>query len=194
VNQTPDTRTGYPAGRPEPPASRRGEPPIAPLDALAEAVCSAFRRRGLTLATAESCTGGWVSQSLTAIPGSSDVFQGGIVAYQDRVKEVFLGVATATLAAHGAVSAAVAAEMADGARRRLGADYAVSVTGLAGPGGALADVPVGRVYIGLAGPDGATAAEHDFAGSRRAVREAATGAALQAVLTAVTGRPGARDR
>ena len=103
-----------------------------------ELVLNACRERGLTLATAESCTGGLVAARLTSVPGSSDVFLGAVVAYADEVKAVELGVPENVLQAHGAVSAEVAAAMATGARARLGADVAVAVTGVAGPGGGTA--------------------------------------------------------
>ena len=102
---------------------------------MQELVLDLCRSRGLTLGTAESCTGGLVAARLTAIPGSSDVFRGGIVAYADEVKENQLGVPDEILAVHGAVSAEAAEAMAHGARERLGVDVAVSVTGIAGPAG-----------------------------------------------------------
>src|SRR6185312_14735343 len=103
-----------------------------PVEAI---VLDACRERGLTLATAESCTGGLVAARLTSVPGSSDVFLGAVVAYADEVKARELGVPADVLGQHGAVSADSAAAMAAGARSRLGADVAVSVTGVAGPGG-----------------------------------------------------------
>ena len=110
------------------------------------------RERGLTLATAESCTGGLVAARLTSVPGSSDVFLGGVVAYANEVKEAELDVPAEVLAEHGAVSAETAAAMARGARERLGADVAVAVTGIAGPGGGTPEKPVGLVYLHAAGP------------------------------------------
>ena len=106
-------------------------------------------QRGLTVGTAESCTGGLIGHRLTDVPGSSEYFLGGIIAYSNEIKERVLGVNHATLETHGAVSAETALEMAYGARRVLGVDIAVSVTGIAGPGGGSADKPVGLVYICL---------------------------------------------
>jgi PncC family amidohydrolase len=107
----------------------------------------------LTLATAESCTGGLVGHRLTNVPGSSEYFLGGIIAYANEIKERVLGVSPQTLETHGAVSAETAIEMARGARQVLGVDLAVSVTGIAGPGGGTADKPIGLVYVALAAPN-----------------------------------------
>ena len=109
--------------------------------------------RHLTLATAESCTGGLIGHRLTNVPGSSEYFLGGIIAYANEIKERVLGVSHQTLETHGAVSAETASEMARGARRVLGVDLAVSVTGIAGPGGGTAEKPIGLVYAALAAPD-----------------------------------------
>ncbi len=110
-------------------------------------------KHNFTLATAESCTGGLIGHRLTNVPGSSDYFLGGIIAYANEVKERVLGVSQQTLETHGAVSAETAIEMARGARRLLNTDMAISVTGIAGPGGGTLDKPVGLVYIALAAPD-----------------------------------------
>ncbi len=118
-------------------------------------------QRKETLALAESCTGGCLAHRLTNIPGASAVLLAGLVTYSNAAKERFLGVRAATLEAHGAVSAPVAAEMAEGARRQTGADYAISVTGIAGPSGGTQTKPVGTVFIGLAGPF-ATILERNF--------------------------------
>lgn len=107
----------------------------------------------LTLATAESCTGGLIGHRLTEVPGSSEYFLGGIIAYSNEIKERVLGVKPETLERHGAVSAETASEMARGVRRVLGTDVAVSVTGIAGPGGATADKPIGLTYIAVAAAD-----------------------------------------
>ena len=113
------------------------------------------RERGLTLATAESCTGGLVAARLTSVPGSSDVFLGGVVVVRERGEGSRRSASRSeVLSEHGAVSAETAAAMAAGARERLGADVAVAVTGVAGPGGGTAEKPVGLVYLHAAGPDG----------------------------------------
>lgn len=141
--------------------------------------------RPMWLATAESCTGGGVAARLTSISGSSEYIQGGIVAYSNEAKIALLGVSRETLATRGAVSAECAREMAAGARRALAADFAVSTTGIAGPGGATARKSVGLVYVGLAGPDGVAVDEFHFPGGRRTVTDAAADAALLMLLRAV---------
>lgn len=146
--------------------------------AVEELVLEACRARGLSLVTAESCTGGLVAAQLTSVAGSSDVFRGGVVAYENDVKLASLGVPEAVLAEHGAVSAEAAAAMAAGAREVLGADVAVSVTGIAGPGGGTAEKPVGLVYLHVEGPTGAEALELRLHGGRAQIRRRATVAAL----------------
>jgi competence/damage-inducible protein CinA-like protein len=143
-----------------------------------ELVLGLCRARGLSVATAESCTGGLVSARLTSVPGASDAFVGSLVAYSDDMKLEQLGVPAATLRAHGAVSAETAAAMSRGARERLGADVAVSVTGIAGPGGGSPEKPVGRVHIHAEGPEGEIARELDIPGGRESVRRRATATAL----------------
>jgi nicotinamide-nucleotide amidase len=139
------------------------------------------RGSGLTLATAESCTGGLVAARLTSIPGSSDVVLGGVVAYANAVKEDELAVPAELIAAHGAVSAEVAAAMAQGARERLGADIAVSVTGIAGPDGGTAEKPVGLVYLHAEGPGGGVGREFSFPGDRNSIRARSVVGALHLV-------------
>jgi len=107
--------------------------------------------RKLTLALAESCTGGFIANRITDVPGASRIFRGGMVAYSNDVKKKFLGVRAEILERNGAVSAAVAREMAEGARRKFRADFAIAVTGIAGPGGGTRGKPVGTVFISLAG-------------------------------------------
>jgi competence/damage-inducible protein CinA-like protein len=152
----------------------------------AELVLSLLRERGLTLATAESCTGGLVSARLTDVPGSSDVFVGGIVAYSDDVKAAQLGVPEVVLREHGAVSAETAAAMACGARERLDADVAVSVTGVAGPDGGTEQKPVGLVFLHASGPMGERHLRFDFPGDRPTIRGRAAVAALHLVRRLVT--------
>ncbi|TML43275.1 MAG: CinA family nicotinamide mononucleotide deamidase-related protein [Actinobacteria bacterium] len=145
---------------------------------VAEIVLQLCRERGLTLATAESCTGGLVAARLTAVPGSSDVFRGAVVAYADDVKTRELAVPTDVLAAHEAVSAETAAAMAAGVRERLETDVGVSDTGVAGPGGGTAEKPVGLVYLHATGPDGELAAHFSVPADRETVRARAAVAAL----------------
>jgi nicotinamide-nucleotide amidase len=152
-----------------------------------ELVLSLAGARGLRLATAESCTGGMVAARITDVPGSSASFVGGIVAYADEVKHAELDVPQALLAEHGAVSAEAAAAMAEGARRRLAADVAVAVTGVAGPGGGTDEKPVGRVYVHAAGPDGSLARMLDLPGEREQVRLRATVTALHLLRALLTG-------
>ncbi len=146
-----------------------------------ELVLERCRAAGLTLGTAESCTGGLVAGRLTSVPGSSDVFRGGVVAYEDDVKARLLGVPLELLAAHGAVSAEVAAAMSAGVRERLGVDVAVSVTGIAGPGGGTPEKPVGLVFLHAAGPMGERAVRIEIPGEREWVRARSAATALHLV-------------
>ena len=173
-------------------AERLAEPLAAYLYArddpasIEEHVLRLCRERGLTLATAESCTGGMVAEKLTSVPGSSDVFLGAVVAYANDVKAGVLGVGADVLAELGAVSAETAAAMAEGVRARLGADVGVAVTGVAGPGGGTAEKPVGLVYVHAAGPNGGLADESAYGGDRETVRRRATASALHLVRKLVT--------
>jgi nicotinamide-nucleotide amidase len=146
-----------------------------------ELVLERCRAADFTLGTAESCTGGLVAGRLTSVPGSSDVFRGGVVAYEDDVKAALLGVPQELLAAHGAVSAEVAAAMSAGARERLGVDVAVSVTGIAGPGGGTPEKPVGLVFLHAAGPMGERAVRIEIPGEREWVRARSAASALHLV-------------
>jgi nicotinamide-nucleotide amidase len=146
-----------------------------------ELVLESARSQGLSLATAESCTGGLVAARLTSVPGASDVFLGGIVSYDNEVKLGQLGVPEETLAAHGAVSAETAAAMAAGARESLEADVAVSTTGIAGPDGGTPEKPVGLVYLHVSAPGAEKSRELRLPGDREAIRRRATAAALHLV-------------
>lgn len=154
------------------------------LVALAGQVIEAGKAAAKTVGTAESCTGGLVSGALTAVPGSSSVVRGGVTSYAIAVKHAVLGVSSEVLDAPGvgAVSSPCAAQMSQGARRVLGADVAVSVTGIAGPGGAEPGKPVGTVWFGLATQEGTHTECHLFGGSRSEVRAKAVWVALSLLL------------
>ncbi len=152
-----------------------------------DAVAGALLARRQTVAVAESCTGGLVGARLTRRPGSSAYVLGGFVTYADAAKRDLLGVAAEVLGAHGAVSRPVAAAMAEGARGALGADWALSVTGIAGPGGGTPAKPVGLVFVGCAGPAGTRVVENRFRGDRDLVRERSVSAALHLLREALAG-------
>lgn len=145
----------------------------------------ALKSAGATIALAESCTGGGVADRLVALPGISEVLRGGVVAYTDDVKRDVLGVSPESLDRYTAVSEAVAKEMAEGARRVFSSDVAVSVTGIAGPGGGTVYTPVGRVYIGIATPEGSYAFGFTFRGNRKKVRKKAVKWALSLALSEI---------
>ena len=149
---------------------------------VAEKLVALLTARGLSCATAESCTGGGVGAAITAVPGASAAYLGGVVAYDNAVKRGLLGVSPATLETVGAVSAETAAQMADGVRRLLKADLAVSVTGIAGPDGGSAEKPVGLVWFGLATAHGVKTERRVFQGDRAAIRAAAIDHALRLLL------------
>ena len=134
--------------------------------------------RGATLSTAESCTGGLIGERITAVPGSSAYYRGGIIAYADAVKVAQLGVSSDVIAREGAVSEAVAAAMAAGVRDRLGTDFGLAVTGIAGPTGGTEVKPVGLVYIALASPQGVEVRRQHYPGDRETIREATCRSAL----------------
>ena len=151
-------------------------------DDLAAVVLDEARRRHLRLGVAESCTGGLLGARLTEVPGSSEVFQGGVICYANELKTSLLGVPPDLLERHGAVSESVALALAEGALARLGVDFAVSVTGIAGPGGGSEEKPVGTIWFGLAGGGPPEARRSIFPGSRHEIRARAAQAALFALL------------
>ena len=160
---------------------------------LSQMIVHAALARNATLALAESCTGGRVAAEICGVEGASEVFLGGVVAYSNAVKRALLGVPPEVLDRFGAVSPETAHAMALGARGVMNAAYAVALTGIAGPAGATAAKPVGRVYIALATPDGARVERFQFTGTRHAVQTQATEAALRVLLAALTGHPERRD-
>lgn len=155
---------------------------------LARNVGLLLGQRGLTLAVAESCTGGLVGDIITDTPGSSAYFLGGVQSYADAVKRDLLGVQASTLVAEGAVSAACAAEMARGVRRLIGADIGLSVTGIAGPGGGTAAKPVGLTYIHLSADDAELGRRHVWTGDRRANKLSSAHAVLELLLEYLQAR------
>ncbi|CAN5697762.1 competence/damage-inducible protein A [soil metagenome] len=154
---------------------------------LADTVVEACRRAGLRMAVAESCTGGMLGQRLTAIAGSSDVFAGGVIAYDNEVKIELLGVDRDQVQRHGAVSEEVVTAMATAARRRFGVDVGVGITGVAGPGGGSEEKPVGTVWIAVAAPGETVATQLQLFGNREEVRRRATQAALDLVRRSLAG-------
>jgi PncC family amidohydrolase len=159
---------------------------VAPTDEelldLAQRVGATFRANGRTLATAESCTGGLVAHLITEVPGSSAYFLGGLVTYADGVKTALADVPPPVLEAHGAVSAQVAVAMAEGARRRLGVDVAVAVTGVAGPDGGSEAKPVGLTYVAVADVAGDSVRRHLWTADRTGNKRESAAAALALVL------------
>lgn len=153
---------------------------------LEQTIGERLRAFGASLATAESCSGGLIAHRLTNVAGSSSYFLGGVVSYSNAAKTAMLGVSEASLIAHGAVSETVAREMAEGARARFGADYAVACTGIAGPSGGTPEKPVGLVYIGVAGPKGTRVVRRQFEGDRAHIKEQTADQALGLVLEAMT--------
>ena len=150
----------------------------------AERLVKRLGELGRTCGTAESCTGGGIGSAITAVPGSSAVFMGGVISYNNSVKRDVLEVSPETLATVGAVSPETAAQMAIGARKLLKVDYAVSVTGIAGPGGGSSEKPVGLVWFGIAAPNGAKTEKRIFHGDRAEVRAATIEHALSLLLAA----------
>ena len=160
--------------------------PIPTLESLATRVGDALMRRGEQLALAESCTGGGVAMAMTAIAGSSRWFERGFVTYSNAAKQEMLGVSPDTIEQHGAVSQATVLEMAAGALDHSHADWALAISGIAGPDGGSIDKPVGTVWLAWAGPHGfRRSQQHVFAGDRHAVREQAVRAAIEGLLDAL---------
>ncbi len=149
---------------------------------LVEALVKVLRERGETVSFAESCTGGLLSAAVTKMAGVSDVYQGSVVAYSYEVKEKLLGVPRDVLHSLGAVSLPVAQAMADGARSALDSTWAVSITGIAGPGGGTPQKPVGTVCFGVSGPNVEMAEQHNFSGDRREIQKASAEHALKLLL------------
>ena len=152
------------------------------MNNCAEELVALLCGRGLTFATAESCTGGLIAKKITDISGCSSVFHGGVVSYSNYVKENVLGVSGETLAAVGAVSRETAEQMARGARRVTGADVAAATTGIAGPGGGTAEKPVGLVYIAASFGEKTVVTKNIFPGTREEVREQAANKAIQMAI------------
>jgi PncC family amidohydrolase len=155
---------------------------LTPLVGLAQSAGAALTAAGLTLATAESCTGGLIGHVLTEVPGSSDYYLGGLVSYSDALKRNELGIPAETLTKHGAVSAQTAVAMAEGARKRYQVDVAIAVTGIAGPSGGSAAKPVGLTYVAVADKDGHEVRRHQWSGARHANKVASAGAALTLLI------------
>ncbi len=160
---------------------------LKPFEPAVLALGDALRARGWRLATAESCTGGLIAAACTAVAGSSDWLEGGLVTYSNGAKTRWLGVPAEWINRHGAVSEPVALAMAQGALRESGADLAVAVTGIAGPGGAVPGKPVGTVWLAWATPQQVQAERLQLPGDRSAVRHATVQAALQRLLQAAQG-------
>jgi nicotinamide-nucleotide amidase len=155
---------------------------------LAAVVLDLCRARNLTIGVAESCTGGMLGERLTAVPGSSDVVRGGVIAYANEVKQTLLGVSEATLAEHGAVSEQVVRTMASSARRLLGVDAALAITGIAGPAGGSAEKPVGTVWIALDLQGAVEAVLLRLWGDRKEIRQRSAQGALNLLRRALTAR------
>jgi nicotinamide-nucleotide amidase len=152
------------------------------MASLPELVGSLLSERHLTLATAESCTGGRLGDQITSVPGSSEYYIGGVVAYAYAAKTELLGITQEFLLAHGAVSSETAVAMAQGVRRRLKTDLGIAITGILGPGGGMPNKPVGLVYIGLAAADREFARRFQWNGGRLANKESSVNAALEIIL------------
>lgn len=156
--------------------------PEPDLRALAERLQEICLAAGLTVATAESCTGGRIADALTDVAGASGYLRGGVVTYSDHAKESLLGIPASVIGQHGAVSAQVASAMASGARARLGADLAVAVTGIAGPSGATAGKPVGLAYVAAADAAGIELRRFSWSGDRASNKAASAHAAIEMLV------------
>ena len=165
--------------------------PEADLVPLAERVCSRLRQRSETLSAAESCTGGWLGREITAMPGASDVFWGGVVTYADAAKTELADVPPELIHVHGAVSEEVAEALAEGIRGRSGTDWAVSITGIAGPAGGSPEKPVGTVWIATTGRSGTTTRSIVALGKRDHIRAEAVAGALGLLLACMDAGGGA---
>lgn len=179
--KTADSSLERLASRLEPYVYSRGD------ESLERVVGYMLSMRGATLAVAESCTGGGLGRRITRVPGSSDYFKGGVIAYSDELKKKLLKVRAGTLRTHGAVSEPVAIEMAAGVRATCRSDFGLSITGVAGPGGGTEEKPAGTVYVAMSGPGAEKARLHRFPGSRGSVRSAAAQAALDLLRRALMG-------
>ena len=156
--------------------------------AMETVIGTLLNERGLTLATAESSTGGLVAHRITSVSGSSDYYLGGFVTYSNEAKEALLGVSRETLIAHGAVSEETAREMARGARKRLGAELGIATTGIAGPTGGTEEKPVGLVYVALSAADAEVCQRHVWQGDRAANNEQSADAVLRLIQVYLQGR------
>lgn len=156
-------------------------------EALAKEIGELLRERSKTLAVAESCTGGLLGHLITTVPGSSDYFLGGFITYTNAAKTQFLDVPSQTIEQHGAVSEETARAMAAGARQRFGSDFALSITGIAGPGGGSAEKPVGLTWIGFSSGSATRATRYVFQGDRTANQRAAASQALSILLNVLKG-------
>ncbi len=157
------------------------------MNGLEERIGTALRSRGWSLSVAESCTGGLLASRITDVPGASEYFRGGVIAYQNSVKEGILGVPAETIARHGAVSGQTALEMVRGCKRLFGSELSVSITGIAGPGGGTPENPVGTVYIAVATPDDTLSIRLQLDGDRIGNKGRAVDAALELCLRALHG-------
>ncbi len=155
------------------------------MENIENIVCELLRERKLKLATAESCTGGLIAEKITSVPGASECFDCGVVTYSNEQKQKLLGVSADTLEKFGAVSEETALQMCKGVRTLADADFGISVTGIAGPGGGTPDKPVGTVWIGICGKDVHKAEKFLFSGDRKQVRESTAVTALKILKEAI---------